>query len=70
MACSRCTVIAQWALLTRRPALAADAVEEAPRGDSSVQLTSRKTLETVTLPDGTVVARDESVLCVLGASRP
>jgi cytochrome P450 len=38
------------------------------RFDSSVQLTSRKAFETVTLPQGTEIARGESVLCVLGAA--
>jgi cytochrome P450 len=59
---------AQWALLTQRPALAAAAVEELLRFDSSVQLTSRKAFQTVALPQGTVVERGESVLCVLGAA--
>jgi cytochrome P450 len=58
----------QWALLTERPALAAAAVEEVLRFDSSVQLTSRKAFETVGLPQGTEIARGESVLCVLGAA--
>jgi cytochrome P450 len=38
------------------------------RFDSSVQLTSRKAFETVMLPQGTEIARGESVLCVLGAA--
>jgi cytochrome P450 len=59
---------AQWRRLIERPALAATAVEELLRFDSSVQLTSRKAFETVTLPQGTVVARGESVLCLLGAA--
>jgi cytochrome P450 len=59
---------AQWARLTERPALAAAAVEEVLRFDSSVQLTSRKAFETVTLPQGTEIARGESVLCLLGAA--
>ena len=59
---------AQWALLIAQPTRAAVAVEEMLRFDSSVQLTSRKAFETVVLPQGTQVARGESVLCVLGAA--
>ena len=50
------------------PALAANTVEELLRFDSSVQLTSRKALEDVTLADGTLVRRGETVMCLLGAA--
>jgi cytochrome P450 len=59
---------AQWAQLTARPSRAAAAVEEVLRFDSSVQLTSRKAFETVALSEGTVIARGESGLCLLGAA--
>jgi len=57
----------QWQKLVENPALAANAVEELLRFDSSVQLTSRKAFEDVTL-DGTIVRRGESVMCLLGAA--
>ena len=58
----------QWQKLVSEPALAANAVEELLRFDSSVQLTSRKAFEDVTLADGTLVRRGESVMCLLGAA--
>ncbi len=57
----------QWQKLVENPALAGNAVEELLRFDSSVQLTSRKAFEDVTL-DGTIVRRGESVMCLLGAA--
>jgi cytochrome P450 len=57
----------QWQKLVENPALASNAVEELLRFDSSVQLTSRKAFEDVTL-DGTIVRRGESVMCLLGAA--
>jgi cytochrome P450 len=57
----------QWQRLVAEPALAGNAVEELLRFDSSVQLTSRKAFEDVTL-DGTMVRRGESVMCLLGAA--
>ena len=59
---------AQWQKLAAEPALAASAVEELLRFDSSVQLTSRKALEDVTLPNGTRIRRGEAVMCLLGAA--
>src|ERR1051326_5325181 len=58
----------QWRKLVAEPALAGNAVEELLRYDSSVQLTSRKAFEDVTLADGTIVRRGESVMCLLGAA--
>jgi cytochrome P450 len=58
----------QWEKLAAEPALAESAVEELLRFDSSVQLTSRKALEDVTLPDGTPIRRGEAVMCLLGAA--
>src|SRR6266571_2268962 len=57
----------QWQKLVAEPALAGNAVEELLRFDSSVQLTSRKAFEDVTL-DGTILRRGESVMCLLGAA--
>jgi cytochrome P450 len=57
----------QWQKLVENPALAGNAVEELLRFDSSVQLTSRKAFEDVTL-DGTILRRGESVMCLLGAA--
>ncbi|HXN43389.1 MAG TPA: cytochrome P450 [Xanthobacteraceae bacterium] len=57
----------QWQKLVAEPALAGNAVEELLRFDSSVQLSSRKAFEDVTL-DGTIVRRGESVMCLLGAA--
>jgi cytochrome P450 len=58
---------AQWQKLVADPMLAGNAVAELLRFDSSVQLTSRKALEDVTLADGTLVRRGETVMCLLGA---
>jgi cytochrome P450 len=57
----------QLRLLQRDPSLTANAIEELLRYDSSVQLTSRTTLEDVEV-GGTHVAKGESVLCLLGAA--
>jgi cytochrome P450 len=58
----------QWRKLVQDPGLAGNAVEELLRYDSSVQLTTRKAFEDVTLADGTHVRRGESVMCLLGAA--
>ena len=58
----------QWQKLVEDPTLADNAVEELLRFDSSVQLTTRKAFEDVTLLDGTIVRRGESVMCLLGAA--
>jgi len=58
----------QWRKLVADPTLAGNALEELLRYDSSVQLTSRKAFEDVTLADGTIVRRGESVMCLLGAA--
>jgi cytochrome P450 len=58
----------QWRKLVAEPGLAGNALEELLRFDSSVQLTSRKAFEDVTLADGTIVRRGESVMCLLGAA--
>ena len=57
----------QLRLLQRDPSLTANAIEELLRYDSSVQLTSRTTLEDVEV-GGVAVAKGESVLCLLGAA--
>ncbi len=58
----------QWARLTRDPSLAAGAVEELLRYDSSVQLTTRKAAEDVEMGDDKVlIRRGEGVICLLGA---
>jgi cytochrome P450 len=58
----------QWRKLVADPALAGNAVEELLRFDSSVQLTTRKAFEDVTLADGTIVRRGEGIMCLLGAA--
>jgi cytochrome P450 len=58
----------QWQKLVANPTLAPNAVEELLRFDSSVQLTGRKAFEDVTLGEGTLVRRGESVICLLGAA--
>jgi cytochrome P450 len=58
----------EWTRLTANPDLAASAVEELLRFDSSVQLTSRKAFEDVRMADGTVITRGESLICLLGAA--
>jgi cytochrome P450 len=58
----------QWRKLVAEPSLAGNALEELLRFDSSVQLTSRKAFEDVTLADGPLVRRGESVMCLLGAA--
>ena len=58
----------QWQKLVEDPTLADNAVEELLRFDSSVQLTTRKAFEDVTLLDGTIVRRGESMMCLLGAA--
>jgi cytochrome P450 len=58
----------QWEKLTRDPSLAANAVEELLRYDSSVQLTARKAAEDVQIGDEKVtLKRGEGVICLLGA---
>src|SRR5438477_4755992 len=49
------------------PSLMANAIEEFLRYDSSVQLTGRTALEDVTV-GGTMVAKGEAVLCLLGGA--
>jgi len=56
----------QLRLLQRDPSLTANAIEELLRYDSSVQLTSRTALEDVEV-GGTLVAKGESVVCLLGS---
>ena len=55
----------QWTLLVRRPALAAQAVEDVLRFGSSVSLTRRKTFAAVARRQGSVVARGKTVLLTL-----
>jgi cytochrome P450 len=58
----------QWQKLTRDPSLAANAVEELLRYDSSVQLTARKAAEDIELGDEKVlIKRGDGVICLLGA---
>lgn len=57
----------QLRLLTSDPWRAANAVDELLRYDSSVQVTSRTTLEDVDDIGGIPLAKGQSVLCLLGA---
>ena len=57
----------QLRLLQGEPARIANAIEEFLRYDSSVQLTGRTALEDVEV-GGTLVAKGETVLCLLGAA--
>src|SRR5437660_12351432 len=58
----------QWEMLTRDPSLAASAVEELLRYDSSVQLTARKAAEDSEIGEEKVpIKRGEGVICLLGA---
>jgi hypothetical protein len=58
----------QWALLVQDPALAAGAVEELLRYDSSVQLTTRKAREDCEIGEEKVaIKRGDAVICLLGA---
>ncbi|MCW5749094.1 MAG: cytochrome P450 [Alphaproteobacteria bacterium] len=57
----------QWAALTADPSLAANAVEELLRYDSSVQMTGRMTLEAVEL-GGQTIEQGENIVCLLGAA--
>lgn len=58
----------QWALLVRDPSLAAGAVEELLRYDSSVQLTARKASEDCEIGEEKVaIKRGDDVICLLGA---
>lgn len=56
----------QWEKLKNDPSLAASAVEELLRYDSSVQLTARTALEDVEV-GGTKIETGETILCLLGA---
>jgi cytochrome P450 len=59
----------QWRLLTQNPSLAASAVEELLRYDSSVQLTARKASEDVEIgAEKVLIRRGEGVICLLGAA--
>ncbi len=58
----------QLRLLTSDPWRAANAVDELLRYDSSVQVTSRTTLEDVDDIGGIPLAKGQSVLCLLGAA--
>ncbi|HKM87013.1 MAG TPA: cytochrome P450 [Xanthobacteraceae bacterium] len=58
----------QLQLLTNDPSLAANAIDELLRYDSSVQLTGRTTLEGVDDIGGIPLAKGQSVLCLLGAA--
>jgi len=58
----------QLQLLQDDPSLTANAVEELLRYDSSVQVTSRTTLEDVDEIGGIPLAKGQSVICLLGAA--
>jgi len=58
----------QLALLKSNPALIANAIEEFLRYDSSVQLTSRVTLEDIDDLGGKKIPKGETVLCLLGSA--
>ncbi len=58
----------QLQLLQDDPSLTANAVEELLRYDSSVQVTSRTTLEDVDEIGGIPLAKGQSVVCLLGAA--
>jgi cytochrome P450 len=57
----------QWRALRANPALAANAVEELLRYDSSVQMTGRATQEDVEL-GGHTIRQGENIVCLLGAA--
>jgi cytochrome P450 len=58
----------QLQLLRDDPSLTTNAVEELLRYDSSVQVTSRTTLEDVDEIGGILLAKGQSVICLLGAA--
>jgi cytochrome P450 len=58
----------QLQLLMNNPALAASAIEELLRYDSSVQITSRTTLEDVDEIGGIRLAKGQTVVCLLGSA--
>ena len=58
----------QLALLKSNPSLIANAIEEFLRYDSSVQLTSRVTLEDIDDLGGKKIPKGETVLCLLGSA--
>jgi cytochrome P450 len=58
----------QLALLKSNPGLITNAIEEFLRYDSSVQLTSRVTLEDIDDLGGTKIPKGETVLCLLGSA--
>ena len=58
----------QLSLLKATPELISNAVEEFLRYDSSVQLTSRVTLEDIDDLGGMRIAKGESVMCLLGSA--
>lgn len=57
----------QWRALTADPSLAAGAIEELLRYDSSVQMTGRSTQEDVEL-GGQTIAKGDNIVCLLGAA--
>ena len=57
----------QWALLIADPSLSAGMIDELLRYDSSVQLTTRKASQDVTV-GGQTIQRGDGVLCLLGAA--
>jgi hypothetical protein len=57
----------QWAALVADPSLAANAVEELLRFDSSVQMTGRSAVEDVEL-GGQAIGKGENIVCLLGAA--
>jgi cytochrome P450 len=58
----------QLRLLRENPALTTGAIEELLRYDSSVQVTSRTTLEDVDEIGGIPLAKGQSVICLLGSA--
>ena len=59
----------QWDLLVRDPSLAADAVDELLRYDSSVQLTTRKAAQDCEIGEEKVaIKRGDGIICLLGAA--
>ncbi|HJQ57733.1 MAG TPA: cytochrome P450 [Vineibacter sp.] len=57
----------QWEALKADPSLAAGAIEELLRYDSSVQMTGRSTVEDVEL-GGHTISKGENIVCLLGAA--
>jgi cytochrome P450 len=57
----------QWTALTANPDLAAGAVEELLRYDSSVQMTGRAAQEDVEI-GGKVIGKGENIVCLLGSA--